>query len=52
MNWSEVAAAFQTSWERVYRSVEMAVDWGLEHRDLSGVRAIGIDEVPWHRESA
>lgn len=49
MSWSEVAAAFQTSWERVFRSVEMAVSWGLERRDLEGVRAIGIDEVLWHR---
>jgi transposase len=49
MSWSEVAAAFQTSWERVFRSVEMAVGWGLEHRDLSGIRAIGIDEVLWRR---
>ena len=27
----------------------MAVSWGLEHRDLEGVRAIGIDEALWHR---
>ena len=40
---------FHTSWGRVYRSVEMAVTWGLEHRDLEGVEAIGVDEVLWHR---
>jgi transposase len=22
--------------------------WGLEHRDLEGIRAIGVDEVLWH----
>ena len=49
MSWSEVAEAFQTSWDRVFRSVAMAVSWGLEHRDLEGVRAIGIDEALWHR---
>ena len=46
---SEVAEAFQTTWERVFRSVEMAVTWGLAHRDLEGVRSIGIDEVLWRR---
>ena len=49
LSWSQVAEAFQTSWERVFRSVEMAVTWGLEHRDLEGVEAIGIDEVLWHK---
>lgn len=49
LSWSEVADAFQTSWERVFRSVEMAVTWGLEHRDLDGVVAIGIDEVLWRK---
>lgn len=49
MSWSEVAEAFQTSWDRVFRAVEMAVGWGLEHRDLDGVGAIGVDEVLWRR---
>ena len=49
MNWSAVAEAFQTSWDRVFRSVEMAVTWGLEHRNLEGVHAIGVDEVLWHK---
>ena len=25
------------------------VTWGLAHRDLSNIRAIGVDEVLWHR---
>jgi transposase len=49
MSWSEVAEAFQTSWDRVFGAVEMAVNWGLEHRDLDGVRSIGVDEVLWRR---
>lgn len=49
LSWSEVAEAFQTTWERVFRSVEMAVTWGLAYRDLEGVQAIGIDEVLWRR---
>jgi transposase len=47
MSWNEVAKAFHTSWESVFRSVEMVVEWGLEHRDLDGIKAIGVDEVAW-----
>jgi transposase len=47
MSWAEVAAAFKTSWESVFRSVELVVQWGLAHRCLDGVRAIGVDEVLW-----
>ena len=43
--WKEVATVFHTSWDRVVRSVKMAVTWGLEHRNLEGVTAIGIDEI-------
>jgi transposase len=49
MSWSEVAFAFKTSWESVFRSVEMVVEWGLEHRVLDGIKAIGVDEVLWQR---
>lgn len=49
LSWKEVARAFWTNWDTVYRAVEMAVEWGLAHRDLSNIRAIGIDEVLWHK---
>ena len=49
LSWKEVAETFQTSWEKVFRSVEWIVGWGLEHRNLSGVTAIGIDEIVWQR---
>lgn len=49
LSWSETAEAFRTTWGKVFRAVEMAVLWGLSHRDLSGVTAIGVDEVLWHR---
>jgi transposase len=49
MSWLEVATAFRISWEHVFRSVELAVTWGLAHRSLDGIRSIGIDEVLWHR---
>ena len=45
LSWKEVARAFGTSWEKVYHSVEWIVAWGLSHRDLSGVTAIGVDEI-------
>ena len=49
LSWQEVAEAFQTSWDTVFRAVERAVAWGLAHRELSGITAIGIDEVLWQR---
>jgi transposase len=44
-----VAVVFRTSWKKVFRSVEWVVTWGLAHRDLSGVTAIGVDEILWRR---
>jgi hypothetical protein len=29
--------------------VNYAVQWGLAHRNLDGIEAIGVDEVLWHR---
>ena len=49
MSWREVACTFHTSWESVYRSVEWFVEWGLAHRALRGVEAIGVDEIHWGR---
>ncbi len=49
LSWSEVAAIFRTSWDSVTRAVEHAVAWGLAHRDLGGLTAIGVDEVAWSR---
>ena len=49
LSWRETAQAFQTSWQAVYRSVEWFVEWGLAHRSLRGVEAIGVDEVHWGR---
>ncbi len=49
LSWKEAAEVFHTSWEKVFRSVEMAVEWGRAHQDLSGISAVGIDEVAWQR---
>lgn len=50
LSWKEVAMAFNTSWDSVVRSVKMAVTWGLEHRDLNGINAIGVDEICWRKQ--
>jgi transposase len=47
--WSEVARVFHTSWEKVFHSVEWMVQWGLEHRRLTRIRSLGIDEVAWRK---
>jgi len=49
LSWQEVACAFRTSWQNVFRSVKHAVSWGLAHRSLEGIEAIGVDEIQWHR---
>ena len=49
MSWKEVAECFRVKWDRVYEAVKYAVSWGLEHRKLDNVEAIGVDEVQWHR---
>ena len=49
LSWQTVADVFSTSWATVHRAVEAAVHWGLQHRDLSNVTAIGVDEVLFHR---
>lgn len=49
LSWREVSRAFHTSWEQVYHSVEWVVQWGLEHRSLEGIRAIGVDEIQYSK---
>jgi transposase len=43
--WQQVGAIFQASWASVCRSVEWMVQWGLAHRSLAGVEALGVDEI-------
>mgnify|MGYP001828083041 FL=1 len=49
MSWKEVSVAFCASWDHVYEAVKYAVSWGLKHRDLDRIEAIGIDEVQWQK---
>jgi transposase len=47
LSWKETAEAFHTSWDLVCDAVEYVVGWGLEHRTLEPVRAIGVDEIQY-----
>lgn len=49
LSWKEVARSFKTSWEKVFKSVEYVVGWGLEKRELNDITAIGVDEVQWQK---
>jgi len=49
LSWKETAQCFNTSWDNVCRSVQWVVAYGLKHRDLSGVEAIGVDEVAYRK---
>jgi transposase len=45
MSWGEVAHSFNVSWGVVYRAIRWVVDYGLAHRSLDGVEAMGVDEM-------
>jgi len=45
LSWKEVAQTFEVSWQSVYRSVASIVEYGLKHRSLDDINAIGVDEV-------
>jgi hypothetical protein len=34
-----------SSWDKVFDAVEHVVTWGLEHRTLGQIDAIGVDEI-------
>ncbi|HEY8269888.1 MAG TPA: ISL3 family transposase [Pseudobdellovibrionaceae bacterium] len=47
----EVAKQFKISWHHVFSGVAMAVEWGRERMDLSGITALGVDEIYWAKKS-
>ena len=47
LSWKETAESFHTSWDKVCDAVEYVVHWGLEHRTLESIRAIGVDEIQY-----
>jgi transposase len=49
LSWKETAESFRTSWDKVFDAVEHVVTWGLEHRVLGQIDAIGVDEIQYAR---
>lgn len=49
LSWQETARRFRTTWDTVFRAVDIAVKWGLANRVLDGIRAIGVDELSWKK---
>ncbi len=47
--WDVVARLFGVSWSTVRLAVERAVAYGLEHRDVSQVVYLGMDEISRRR---
>jgi transposase len=47
LSWKETAEAFRTSWDKVFDAVEHVVTFGLEHRVLGQIDAIGVDEIQY-----
>jgi transposase len=47
LSWKETAESFHTSWDKVRDAVEYVVTWGLDHRTLESIRAIGVDEIQY-----
>ena len=60
LSWKETAECFRTSLDKVFDAGDHVVTWGLEHRTLGQVDAIGVDETntpkgtstsPWSTKS-
>jgi transposase len=51
LSMQEVARQFKSTWHHVFTAVSMAVSWGRERIDLSGITAIGVDEIHWAKSS-
>ncbi|MEJ7608701.1 MAG: ISL3 family transposase [Bryobacteraceae bacterium] len=47
LSWKETAESFHTTWDKVHDSVQYLVQYGLEHRVLAPIRAIGVDEIQY-----
>jgi len=47
LSWKETAESFGTTWDNVARSVKAVVAYGMKHRNLDGITAIGVDEIQY-----
>ena len=50
LSMQEVARQFKLTWHYIFSAVAMAVAWGRERMDLSGIAAIGVDEIHWSKK--
>jgi transposase len=49
LSWQETAGSFRTTWDKVSQSVGYVVQWGLEHRQLDPILAVGVDEIQYDK---
>jgi transposase len=49
LSWKETSQVFGTSSDTVVRAVQWVVRWGLANREITGVEAIGVDEIQYRR---
>lgn len=47
LSWLEVARSFRTSWDHVFQSVKTVVEYGLSHRSMDNIEAVGVDEIQY-----
>jgi len=47
LSWKDTARSFGTCWDTVFRSVKAVVAYGLKHRNLDNIEAIGVDEIQY-----
>ena len=47
LSWQGTARQFRVPWQNVFESVEYVVEYGLKHRVLTGIKAIGVDEIQY-----
>ena len=51
LSMQEVARQFKSTWHHVFTAVSMAVVWGRERMELTGITAIGVDEIHWAKNT-
>ena len=49
LSWKETGEAFKVGWHHVAEGVKHVVAYGLKHRDLKGIKTLGIDEIQYQQ---
>ncbi|MES0447319.1 MAG: ISL3 family transposase [Desulfobacterales bacterium] len=47
LSWKDAAESFHITWDLVATAVSWVVQWGLTHRDLEKITALGVDEIQY-----